>query len=311
MVDTKKFDNSVTATTKRQFPTTIASLFHPLGYLTPTTVKMRLFLRNLWIHEKEWDDQLENEDIETWQKVMAEMKELSSSVPKHIGGENPQLICFCDTSQKASATAIYLETLYEGKADVNLLFSKSRIAPKQKMSIPRLELLALLIGTRSLKFVSKELKLENIKITAWTDSQCALNWIKTKKSLSVFVRNILTEISSEKNLEFRYIHTKENPADLPSRGLSNSDLKENSLWWKGPEWLKQDQISWPTWNMPKIDKKTLERIQSEVRGSKTLYEASAIAQEKHVLSQRIKNTLLIISYCSRKASLSKECKPSS
>ena len=63
-----------------------------------------LFLRNLWIHEKEWDDQLENEDIETWQKVMAEMKELSSSVPKHTGGENPQLICFCDTSEKASAT---------------------------------------------------------------------------------------------------------------------------------------------------------------------------------------------------------------
>ena len=120
------------------------------------------------------------------------------------------------------------------------------------MSIPRLELLALLIGTRSLKFVSKKLKLENIKITAWTDSQCVLNWIKTKKSLSFFVRNILTEITSEKNLEFRYIHTKENPADLPSRGLSNSDLKENSLWWKGPEWLKQDQISWPTWNMLRI-----------------------------------------------------------
>ena len=34
--------------------------------------------------------------------------------------------------------------------------------------------------------------------------------------------------------------------------------------------------------MPKIDKKTLERIQSDVRGSKTLYEASAIAQEKQV-----------------------------
>ena len=141
--------------------------------------------------------------------------------------------------------------------------------------------------------------------------KCILNWIKTKKSLSVFVRNILTEITSEKNVEFRYIHTNDNPADLPSRGLSSSDLKENSLWWKGPEWLKQDQISWPTWNMPKIDKKTLERIQSEVRGSKTLYEASAIAQEKHVLSQRIKNTLLIISYYSRKASLSKKCELSS
>ena len=206
------------------------------------------------------------------------MKELSIiSVPRHIGGENLQLICFCDASEKTYATAIYLKTFSEDKTEVNLLVSKLRIAPKKKMSIPRLELLALLIGMRSLKFVSKELKFENTKITVWTDSQRVLNWIKTKKPLSVFVCNGLTEITSEKNVEFWYIHTKENPADLPSRGLSSSDLKENSLWWKGPQWLKHDQTSRPTWNMPKIEKKTLERIQSEVRGSKTLYEASAIA----------------------------------
>ena len=52
MVDTKKFDNSMTATTKRQDLTTIASLLDILGYLTPTTMKMRLFLPNLWILEK-------------------------------------------------------------------------------------------------------------------------------------------------------------------------------------------------------------------------------------------------------------------
>ena len=124
-----------------------------------------------------------------------------------------------------------------------LLFSKSRVEPKQKMSIPRLELLALLIGIRSLKFVSKELKLENTKITVWTDSQCVLNWIKTKKPLSVFVRNRLTEITRERNVEFRYIHKKENPADLPCRGLYSNNLKGNNLWWKGPEWLIHDQIS--------------------------------------------------------------------
>ena len=37
--------------------------------------------------------------------------------------------------------------------------------------------------------------------------------------------------------------------------------------------------------MLKFDEKTLENIQSEVRGSKTLYEASAIAQEKHAFSK--------------------------
>ena len=81
------------------------------------------FLQNLWIQEKGWDHQLKNEDIETWQKIMTEMKELSIiSVLRLIGGENPQLLRFCVASEKAYATAIYLKTSYEGKANVNLLF---------------------------------------------------------------------------------------------------------------------------------------------------------------------------------------------
>ena len=45
------------------------------------------------------------------------MKEVSTiSVLRHIGGENPQLLYFCDASDKTYATAIYLKTLYEGKA---------------------------------------------------------------------------------------------------------------------------------------------------------------------------------------------------
>ena len=61
------------------------------------------------------------------------MKELSTiSVRRLIGGENPQLLCFCDTSEKAYATVIYLKTSYEGKIDVKLLFLKSIIALKQR-----------------------------------------------------------------------------------------------------------------------------------------------------------------------------------
>ena len=77
-------------------------------------------------------------------KTIIEMIELSIiSVPRHIGDETPQLLCFCDVLEKAYATAIYLKTLYGGKYDVSLLFSILRIAPKQKMSILRLKLLAL------------------------------------------------------------------------------------------------------------------------------------------------------------------------
>ena len=63
----------------------------------------------------------------------------------------------------------------------------------------------------------------------------ALNSIKTNKPPSVFVRKRLTKIKGDKNVEFCFMHTKENPANLPSRTLSTNNLKGKSLWWKGPE----------------------------------------------------------------------------
>ena len=85
------------------------------------------------------------------------------SLPRYTGSKDAQLICFCDASTKAYAAAIYLKPTIDGTSKVNLIFSKSRIAPKKSMSIPRLELLALLIGVRSLKFIAKELGLKNCK----------------------------------------------------------------------------------------------------------------------------------------------------
>ena len=105
------------------------------------------------------------EDIGKWRQIVEETKELSTiEVPRYIGGKNSQLICFCDASEDTYATAMYLKTMdEERKSRVNLIFPKARIAPKKAMSIPRLELMALLIRVRSLKFVSKELGLKILK----------------------------------------------------------------------------------------------------------------------------------------------------
>ena len=58
-IPTEKFDKLMIATTKRQILATIASLFDPLGYLSPTTVKMRLFFQKLWNKEKQWGDKMD------------------------------------------------------------------------------------------------------------------------------------------------------------------------------------------------------------------------------------------------------------
>ena len=83
------------------------------------------------------------------------------------------------------------------------------------------------------------MKLENVEKILWTDSQCVLKWLKQKENTDVFVRNRVSEITLQNDIVFRYINTKQNPADLPTRGISASELKTCKLWWNGPEWLLQ------------------------------------------------------------------------
>ena len=283
MISTDKFQRAEISTTKRQVLMAVASLFDPLGYLTPTKTKMRLFLHNLWAQGKDWDDKIDSKDIEAWRAIIEVTKELSTiTVPRYLGWKDPQLICFCDASEKVYATAVYLKTTHEERSVINLVFSKARVAPKNSMSIPRLELLALLIGVRSLNFISKQLGMQSCKKIIWTNSQCVLNWIKSKKPLSVFVQNRLKEITSDESIQFHYINTKENPADIATRGLSSQALKESTLWWKAPDWLKKDESSWPTWDIPPINNHTVQDIQSEIKERQILYETSVVANDTKI-----------------------------
>ena len=42
--------------------------------------------------------------------------------------------------------------------------------------------------------------------------------------------------------QWRHCSSSNNPADVATRGISVNQLKENSLWWTGPIWLKQGEI---------------------------------------------------------------------
>ena len=78
-------------------------------------------------------------------------KLLSIQIPRFIGNGKSQLLCFCHSSNKAYAVAIYLRVVRDDKMSVNFFFSKSRNAPKKKLMIPKLELMSTLIGVRSLR----------------------------------------------------------------------------------------------------------------------------------------------------------------
>ena len=95
-----------------------------------------------------------------------------------------QILTFCDVSAKLYAAAVYLRIASQDLVQVNLVFSKMRLDPcdvgkkrkikSKKLSLPRPKLLAVLIKTRVISFVTKELKLRVHKRVIFTDSQFVL-----------------------------------------------------------------------------------------------------------------------------------------
>ena len=58
--------------------------------------------------------------------------------------------------------------------------------------------------------------------------------------------NRVGEIQSMTNPEqWRHVPTKQNPADLLTRGLRVTELNKEVKWWNGPPFLRQDQREWP------------------------------------------------------------------
>lgn len=168
-----------------------------------------------------------------------------------------ELHCFCDAFGKA---CVYLLIVTPQEKTCHLVFAKSRVAPIKSISLPRLELTAVYIGSRILKYVAQNLRMPIKRMYVWTDSQCTLHWLISTKPLPVFIRNRVDTILQLPNVKFQYVPTKENPADLASRGLAAEDLFASSLWWHGPHWLTDSNASWPSQEFLKYEEKLSETL---------------------------------------------------
>ncbi|GFX84842.1 uncharacterized protein TNCV_4996741 [Trichonephila clavipes] len=80
------------------------------------------------------------------------------------------------------------------------------------------------------------------KIWMWTDSTIALAWIKTEPhKLKTFVSNRVAEIQAlSKDYHWKHVSSKNNPADLISRGCNVDELLKNEMWFSGPD-LQTDE----------------------------------------------------------------------
>ncbi|KAG8228710.1 hypothetical protein J437_LFUL009392 [Ladona fulva] len=46
-------------------------------------------------------------------------------------------------------------------------------------------------------------------------------------------------------MNWGYVSTNENPADILSRGASPEQIIQSPLWYIGPTWLQKEDADWP------------------------------------------------------------------
>jgi len=245
--------------TKRTVSSDISRIFDPLGLLGPVTVEAKLFLQHLWERKLDWDEPLPSELADKWTQYMDSLSCLNgikvqrhmfaSEVPNHI-----QLHGFADASERAYGGVIYLRsTTPSGRVIVRLLCAKSRLAPMKRLTIPKLELCAAVLTARLAARAKKCIQLPDVATTLWSDSEIVLSWINaSSSSYYAFVANRISIIQgiSEKT-QWRHVGTKDNPADMLSRGIAANKLGNQNIWFYGPMFLHGSESKWPAPFTPK------------------------------------------------------------
>ncbi|XP_037942534.1 uncharacterized protein LOC119675408 [Teleopsis dalmanni] len=231
--------------TKRVVSSDLGRLFDPLGLLAPVIVKAKIFIQHLWQLKLSWDEPLPTDLCTTWSTFRENLSTLENlQVARHIfRGEVPsstQLHIFADASEKAFGAAAYVRAiLKDGRIIVRLLCAKSRVAPLKKQTLPRLELCAAVLAAELSARVKSDLQEKDQPVFLWTDSEIVLSWVNSQSSsFQTFVANRVARIQTlTLSEQWRHVRSKDNPADVLSRGLLAKALSTCALWFQGPFFL--------------------------------------------------------------------------
>ena len=249
-------DNDKIVPTKRGILSTLATLFDPLGLLSPVAVVAKILFQDLCLMNLGWDDSLPQDKLSRWEEWIQSLRKFKivtapRCLQSGVEGEiiKTSLHGFGDASGKAYCAAIYIVVETSKGVFSRLICSKTRVAPLKGLSIPRLELMAAKILTTLMDSVinalSSQTKIDEIRY--WTDSMTVLYWIQNKGEWKTFVQHRVDEILKlTKKDQWSHVVGLENPADIGSRGVSISNLNQSRLWWEGPLWLSESKGSVPS-----------------------------------------------------------------
>lgn len=240
--------------TKRIVISLMSKIFDPLQILAPYTIRAKILMQQSWLRGIGWDDPLPMDLVESWKHWFEHLPDLASlELPRCYSKKGKTVMeqtihTFVDASEQAYAAVSYLRQEYtNGEVSVIFVAAKPRVAPLKVITIPRLELVAAVIGVRLSNFVGRSLNISVKEHVFWSDSQNVICWLRNEsRRFKPFVANRVGEIhESVSPAQWRHVPGKQNPADKATRGLTAEELLRDPEWIFGPPFLYNDPSKWP------------------------------------------------------------------
>lgn len=236
--------------TRRGILAVVASVYDPLGFLSPFVLPVKIMLRSICQQKYDWDDTLPEEHVTSWKIWLNSLRVISRfSVNRCIKPKDFGEIIHCevhhlaDASEKAFGCVSYVRLRNnEDAIHCSFLYGKSKLTPLKVMTIPRLELAAATLAIKAKILISRECDFNIDKHIFWSDSQTVLKYIYNESvQFHIYVANRVEFIRANSNIsDWHYITSKLNSADYASRGLSAEDFTKCKAWISGPKFLWED-----------------------------------------------------------------------
>lgn len=153
---------------------------------------MKILMQRLWLKGIGWDDPLPDDLYTHWCELRSSIRNIYSiRIPRWMDyhkGEVVELHGFADASELTYSAAVYLKVYHsDGSISKNLIAFKSRVAPINQITVPRLELCAAQLMTN---LIVKVKQVDQVPLYGYSDSTIVLTW------LSDFPRRWMTFVAN-------------------------------------------------------------------------------------------------------------------
>ena len=176
-------------TTKRGVYSDVAKTYDILGWISPTTLVMKILFQQLWTTNHDWDQEIPPDSKDLHHQWRNELHVLQAQTLSrcyshpHLTPILQELHGFCNASQKGYGAVIYCRTTYrDHPPTVSLVTAKTKVARIKPLTIPRLELCGATLLTQLLVTTSQALNISMDNCHAWSDSSIVLSWLDGNES---------------------------------------------------------------------------------------------------------------------------------